>query len=137
MVSLPDEVLACLEYANVGVHGKGRHAFLHCRNGRRQALENCWSRYPRLRDSFLLLTIEEAAAEGLFGPEPPRPDVRPRMGDYVAISLGADTIVSPSEAEKWREGPEARCQGAHGALTKEELKIPFVLCTPGQRAQSQ
>ena len=29
MISLPQNILELLEYANVGVHGKGRHAYLH------------------------------------------------------------------------------------------------------------
>ena len=32
MVELSKEVLDCLEYANIGVHGKGRHAVFHVIN---------------------------------------------------------------------------------------------------------
>lgn len=130
MVTLPDELLACLEYANVGVHGKGRHAPLHVRAGRRGEFEALWAVNARLRESFLLLDVDDAAAEGLFGPEPPRPDVRPRLGDYLVLSLGAATLVTPKEAKSFRDGEARGCQGAHGSLLREEMRIPFVLCTP-------
>mmetsp|Transcript_24581 Transcript_24581/g.54759 ORF Transcript_24581/g.54759 Transcript_24581/m.54759 type:complete len:499 (-) Transcript_24581:123-1619(-) len=137
MVTLSAEMLDCLEYANVGVHGKGRHACFHCRSGRQSEFQQRWAACPRLRDSFLLLTVEEAAEEGLFGPDPPQPEVRPRLGDFIALSLGADTLVSPKEAQKWRDSEHAACQGAHGSLTLEEMQIPFVLCTPDSRVQPQ
>lgn len=130
MVTLPDELLACLEYANVGVHGKGRHAPLHVRAGRRGEFEALWAAHARLRESFLLLDVEDAAAEGLFGPEPPRREVRPRLGDYLVLSVGAATLVTPKEAESFRDGGGRSCQGAHGSLLREEMRIPFVLCTP-------
>jgi len=130
MVTLPDEIIECLEYANVGVHGKGRHACLHCRSGRHRDFEDRWAKCRRLRDNFLLLTVEDAAAEGLFGPDAPLPEIRPRLGDYLAISVNACTLLSPDEAAKYRDGCSARCQGAHGSLLREELQIPFVVCTP-------
>ena len=34
MVEVPEKLLDCCEYANVGVSGKGRQAFFHCRSGR-------------------------------------------------------------------------------------------------------
>jgi hypothetical protein len=134
MVTLPDEVLECLEYANVGVYGKGRHACLHCRRGRQGELEDRWAACPRLCDHFLLLTVEAAVEEGLFGPDPPRQEVRPRLGDYIVVALGHETLVSPDEASRWRDSPERAALGAHGSLMAEEMHIPFVLCTP-MRAQ--
>jgi len=130
MVTLPDEVLECLEYANVGIHGKGRHAYLHVRSGRRQELEARWARCSRLREGFLLLTLEDAIDECLFGPDAVLSQVRPRLGDYIAISIGADTLVTPDEATKWRDCERPCCQGAHGSLNHHDMRIPFVLCTP-------
>lgn len=130
MVTMPDELIECLEYANIGVHGKGRHACFHCRSGRRVDFEERWARHSRLTENFLLLAVEDAAAEGLFGPDVPVPEVRPRLGDLMAISLNASTLITPDEAKKYRDCPEPRCQGAHGSLLREELSIPFVLCTP-------
>jgi len=42
MVALPEDVAQCLEYANIGVHGKGRHAYLHCRSGLGPLLVRRW-----------------------------------------------------------------------------------------------
>eukprot|EP00929_Paragymnodinium_shiwhaense_P050914 TRINITY_DN25632_c0_g1_i1.p1 TRINITY_DN25632_c0_g1~~TRINITY_DN25632_c0_g1_i1.p1 ORF type:complete len:501 (+),score=70.66 TRINITY_DN25632_c0_g1_i1:301-1803(+) len=127
MVLLPDSVVKCLEYACVGVHGKGRHAYLHCRSGRLKELEAKWFRHPELCDNFLLLAVDDAAAEGLFGPEEMLPEVRPRLGDYVAVPTGSHTIVSPDEAVKYRDAFNCKCRGAHGAPTPAEMEIPFVL----------
>lgn len=130
MVLLPDELIECLEYANLGVHGKGRHACLHVRSGRQEDFKRRWARTRRLLDNFLLLTVEDAASEGLFGPEPLRPEVRPRLGDFLVLSLNADTLVSPEEARKYCDCAQPQCQGAHGSLCREDLSIPFILCKP-------
>eukprot|EP00439_Symbiodinium_sp_Y106_P071651 s299_g12.t3 len=126
MVVLPDDLLNCLEYANVGVHGKGRHAYFHCRSGRLQEFQRLWDTYEALRENFLLLPVDVAVELGLFGPDPPLPEVRPRLGDFLGISCGAHTIVKPSEATQFRD----RAQGSHGSMTREEMEIPFLLCSP-------
>jgi len=118
MVTLPSDVLECLEYANIGIHGKGRHAVFHCRCGRSTAFQKAWAKCPRLRQGFLLLTVEAASEEGLFGPEMPVPQVRPRLGDFIAVSLDSSTLVTPDEFSRWGTGPSSCCQGAHGSLTK-------------------
>ena len=123
MVQLPQDALDCLEYANLGVHGKGRHAVFHCRSGREDEFEAAWRRDPRLCASFILLRVADAIGLGLFGPDDPLPRVRPRLGDYISLSLNADTLSSPAECRKYRH----RVQGAHGSLTREEMRIPFVL----------
>ena len=89
-------------------------------------MRELWRANQKLNASFLLLTIEEASNNGLFGPDPPLRKVRPRMGDFVAISLNQKTLVSPRELSKHRH----RCQGSHGSLLAAEMEIPFVLCTP-------
>lgn len=135
MVTLPNEILDCLEYANIGVHGKGRHACLHCRCGRKAELERLWASNAELQQHFLLLTPDAAAEEGLFGPDPPLPKVRPRLGDFLAIAIGSRTLVTPNEARKFHHCESPRCQGAHGSLTPEELRIPFVLCVGKPEAE--
>eukprot|EP00928_Gymnodinium_smaydae_P029306 TRINITY_DN22102_c0_g1_i1.p1 TRINITY_DN22102_c0_g1~~TRINITY_DN22102_c0_g1_i1.p1 ORF type:complete len:475 (-),score=38.88 TRINITY_DN22102_c0_g1_i1:235-1659(-) len=130
MISIPDALLDCLEYANVGVLGKGRHGYFHCRSGRSDEFERLWAEHPVLRDNFLLLSIDDAAEEGLFGPDPPVPQVRPRLGDFVSVSLGAQTLVTPKEAKSIRDCSNPTCRGAHGSLSPEEMRIPFVLLTP-------
>uniref|UniRef100_A0A7S4JLT6 Uncharacterized protein n=1 Tax=Odontella aurita TaxID=265563 RepID=A0A7S4JLT6_9STRA len=130
MVALPQDIIDCLEYANLGVHGKGRHAYLHCRSGLQSTLKRRWEMASSVSDKFLLLTIEEAASFGLWGPIVPNVKVRPRMGDFVAISTGPHTLVSPKEASKFRHSCPPLCQGAHGSLLPAEMEIPFILLVP-------
>lgn len=131
MVTLPPACIDCLEYANIGVHGKGRHGYFHCRAGRQKEFAAAWAADPTLQSQFLLMTPDEAAAEGLFGPDPMRRAVRPRLGDFVALAVGAATLVTPEEASKFRDAGIS--QGAHGSLTPEEMRIPFVLLTGKKR----
>ena len=123
MIALPGCILELLEYACIGVHGKGRHAYLHLQR-RRHSIDE-------LHQHFLLLTIDEAIENGLFGPKSMRMKVRPRLGDFVAISIDRKTLVTPSEEEQFCKG--CKCQGAHGSLLPEEMLIPFILLDPSCR----
>ncbi|KAL7530103.1 hypothetical protein ACHAXR_004983 [Thalassiosira sp. AJA248-18] len=131
MVVLPKNIADLLEYANIGVHGKGRHGYLHCRAGLQKHLLQCWQANAELSENFLLLTVEEAIENGLFGPNCMRLEVRPRLGDFIAISLGRKTLVTPSELEKYQKC--CQCQGAHGSLLPEEMSIPFILLCPNNK----
>lgn len=128
MALLPDSMLNCLEYANIGCHGKGRHGCFHCKDGRQQDFVELWSQQPELIEHFLLLTIEDAAAEGLFGVGKLSAAVRPRLGDFIAISINDRTLITPKE----KQAHGHHCQGAHGSMTAKEMSIPFILCTPNQ-----
>lgn len=77
--------------------------------------------------SFLILTVEESIESGLFGPQCMRQEVRPRLGDFIVISKGKQTLVTPKEAETFDNS--CKCQGAHGSLCPEEMEIPFILLT--------
>ncbi|CAJ1457359.1 unnamed protein product [Effrenium voratum] len=132
MVTLPDPLLDCLEYANVGVHGKGRHGYFHCRSGRHEEFQAAWEAEPMLREHFILLPVDVAVQEGLFGPDAPVPAARPRLGDFLSISLGAHTLVSPNELTY---KTECKCQGAHGSLTPTEMNIPLLIFK-GESAQA-
>ena len=155
MILLPSDVLDCLEYANIGVHGKvsrmdgivftsnlstsmitpdamcflehvqGRHGYLHCRSGLQSILLRRWNSHNTLLEHFIILTVDEAISNGLFGPQSMRQEVRPRLGDFVVISKGKHTLVTPNEAETYQN--TCRCQGAHGSLLPEEMMIPFIL----------
>ena len=70
-----------------------------------------------LRSLALLLAVLTVAAAL---------QVRPRLGDFIAVSLGAETLVTPRELVKYRE----HRVGAHGSLLPEEMRIPFVCLTP-------
>lgn len=129
MVELPKDILDLLEYACIGVHGKGRHGYLHCRAGLQLQLQRRWQTNTELSEHFLLLTIEETIEHGLFGPGCMRLKVRPRLGDFVAVSLGRKTLVSPSEVERFKKS-SCQCQGAHGSLLPEEMSIPLIMLLP-------
>jgi len=131
MVTLPASILELLEYACIGVHGKGRHGYLYCRAGLQKALQQRWKTIDELHHHFLLVTIEEAIELGLFGPKCMRMEVRPRLGDFVSISIGKKTLVTPSENETFCKG--CQCQGAHGSLHPDEMHIPFILLEPSSR----
>lgn len=131
MVTLPKCIKELLEYACIGVHGKGRHGYLYCRTGLQRTLQQRWKAIDELHQHFLLLTIEEAIEVGLFGPKCMRMKVRPRLGDFVSISIGAKTLVTPSENETFCKG--CQCQGAHGSLHPDEMHIPFILLEPLSR----
>lgn len=45
MVLLPQKLLDCLEYANVGYAGKGRHPYFHCRSGRRDEFQKAGAKF--------------------------------------------------------------------------------------------
>jgi hypothetical protein len=107
---------------------QGRHAYLHCKAGLQSTLRQRWRASRELQDSFVLLSIEEAIDNNLFGPVPPSLKVRPRLGDFVAISVSQRTLVSPKEYRKHKN----HCQGAHGSLLGEEMRIPFILCSLSQ-----
>ena len=104
-------------------HSKGRHGYLHCRPGLQTLLLERWQCYDHLSEHFLILTVEEAIQNHLFGPKTMRQEVRPRLGDFVVISRGRHTLVTPDEAERF----QSVCQGAHGSLLPEEMQIPFIL----------
>ena len=41
MVVLPTHLVECLEYANIGIFGQGRHAIFHCKAGRQTDFAKC------------------------------------------------------------------------------------------------
>ena len=68
---------------------------------------------------------------GLFGPDLMRWQVRPRLGDFISISIGRKTLVTPTQVEQYKK--QCICQGAHGSLLPEEMSIPFVLLKPDEK----
>eukprot|EP00815_Leptocylindrus_aporus_P011905 CAMPEP_0116068514 /NCGR_PEP_ID=MMETSP0322-20121206/11706_1 /TAXON_ID=163516 /ORGANISM="Leptocylindrus danicus var. apora, Strain B651" /LENGTH=327 /DNA_ID=CAMNT_0003555639 /DNA_START=805 /DNA_END=1788 /DNA_ORIENTATION=+ len=129
MVEIPDELLECLEYANVGVHGFGRHAYFHCRTGLQSLFRERWKALDPaspLLNNFILLSSEEAISEGLYGPNLPLWKARPRMGDFVAIATGKHTIGTKKEMSTFAN----KSVGAHGSLLPEEMSVPYIILSP-------
>jgi hypothetical protein len=113
-----------LEYACVGVHGKGRHALFRVHPGMSEDFEEAWYKTKELRENFVLLTIRQAEKFGLFGPERRcHAKTRKRLSDYIAIALSYKTLVSEEEHEKHKY----HTQGGHGSIYREEIMIPYIL----------
>ena len=96
--------------------GDARAAYLYLRRGHEGAVrEFLTSRYP---EDFLVMTSEEALAQGLWGLEEAGPEARARLGDLVAIARKKRLIIWPKE--------EFKLRGMHGGLTEEELLVPLL-----------
>lgn len=126
MLRLPPQLSTLLEYSNVGVHGRGRHATFHVRRGQAQNFERLWLMERGLRERFILLPTDRAAQLGLFGPQRRLlPTARRRLGDFVALATTAATLVTEEELHKFNKP-----QGSHGSMLPAEMRTPFVLLTP-------
>ena len=80
----------------------------------------------RCGDRFVLMTTEEAIGLGLFGSGLPSTQTRERLGDFVALSLGAEVIrfrYPRTNTEQVSKIPVA----THSGLTPEEMRIPLIL----------
>ena len=101
--------------------GEARFRHVYCRAG---AVDDVAARWrARLGEQALVLTREEAVAEGWFGQV--RHDVEPRLGDVVVACLGSVAVMSTE-----RFPFESRLVGLHGSLTPEEMYVPLLLDVP-------
>ncbi|TDO44349.1 type I phosphodiesterase/nucleotide pyrophosphatase [Kribbella sp. VKM Ac-2527] len=100
------------------IGGESRFRHLYCVDG---ATPDVVATYQeRLGDQALVLTREEAAGRGWFGPVEER--VSPRIGDVVVASLGSIALVAGQ-----RFPQEAALIGLHGSLTDDEMAIPLLI----------
>lgn len=100
------------------VAGESRFRHLYCVPG---AVDDVRATYQsRVGDRALVLTRDQAIAEGWFGPVEPR--VAPRIGDVVVAALGPLALVAGR-----RFPQEAALLGLHGSLTEAEMAIPLLL----------
>lgn len=96
--------------------GEPRATYLHLRPGARDEARA----YLReaLGEAFLALDVEEAIEAGLWGPGPPHPEARRRLGDLVLLARGPHTLVPRDSV--------FRTQGRHGALEPDEAVVPWL-----------
>jgi hypothetical protein len=99
--------------------GDPRTRHVHAAPGGADGLCDTWR--EGLGEGWLVLSREEVVAAGLLGPTV-RDDVLARIGDVVAIALGAGGIFD-GRRFPW----ELRLAGFHGALTPAELRVPFLV----------
>ena len=73
----------------------------------------------------LRVTPDEVESIALLGPEPLSASARERLGDFVAIALGADVLeyrIPGVPAD-----PRLAMRSHHSGLTAAETRVPFVL----------
>jgi predicted AlkP superfamily pyrophosphatase or phosphodiesterase len=111
------ELAECLAVSPAGnpiyPNGSPRDVFLHVRPGRREwALERL---RRELGDIALVLSVDAAQEEGLFGPQPVGEELRRRLGDILVLPRLGHFVW-------WREpGIMGNAYyGHHGGLTPEE-----------------
>jgi hypothetical protein len=78
----------------------------------------------RFAEQFALLTADEVDTLRLLGPLPLSPLARERLGDFVAVALGADVMLYRAGPRSER-GPALRSH--HSGLSSAEMRVPFVL----------
>jgi len=101
--------------------GEARFRHVYCRAG---AVDDVVARWrERLGGAALVLTREEAVAEGWFGAV--RHEVEPRLGDVVVACLGPVAVMSTQ-----RFPFESLLVGLHGSLTAEEMYVPLLVDEP-------
>jgi Type I phosphodiesterase / nucleotide pyrophosphatase len=112
------ELAACLPVSSTGntiyPNGSPRDVFLHVRPERKAEVLGVLNQH--LNDDALILPIEEALGQGLFGPQPISDELRRRLGDILILPYRNRFIW-------WRE--KGRLQntfhGHHGGLLPEEV----------------
>lgn len=112
-----DEVLE-LRDGVVLLGGEARFRHLYCARGAVDDVAATWRAV--LGDRADVLTRDEAAARGWFGPLTPA--VRPRIGDVVVACRDDVAVVSTADFAY-----EASLVGLHGSLTPAEMLIPLLV----------
>lgn len=118
-VRMTDPLLEQLHYPP---SGDARVMYLHLKVGREDVVRQYFR--ERFGERFWLLTIDEAEANGLFGPDCIASQVRQRFGDLIAISRGRDVIEYRPSGNNGRILVEA---AQHSGLTPEEMLVPLII----------
>ncbi len=103
--------------------GEARFRHLYCQPTMVEAVAARWR--SRLGEAAVVMTREEAAAAGWFGPV--EPGVAPRLGDVMVASVGEVAVVS-----RERFPLEASLIGLHGSLTADEMLVPLLVDSAGR-----
>ncbi|MHB1614917.1 MAG: alkaline phosphatase family protein [Actinomycetes bacterium] len=99
--------------------GEARARFVYAPSAALDRVRDTWRSV--LGDRAVVLTRQQALAEGLFGPTW-RSEVLDRIGDLVVVMRGAWSVVD-SAAEP---AELLRLVGVHGSLTADELYVPLL-----------
>lgn len=103
----------------VAVHaGESRFRYLHAKQGASSDLfEACRDAYS---SHSWVFTREQLIDEGLFGPVPPSPEVRRRIGDVVLAARESVGYVDPDNPG------ESKLLSGHGSLAPDEMLVPLL-----------
>lgn len=96
--------------------GESRAAFLHCRDGGREATRRRIA--DSLGEGFCVAPTEEVVRAGLFGTGAPCPEAASRLGNLIVAARGQHAL----DRSPTRRGP----RGRHGGLTPEEMLVPWL-----------
>ncbi|TIC85402.1 alkaline phosphatase family protein [Nocardioides sp. GY 10127] len=98
--------------------GEARFRQLYCRAGAVADVAAGWR--EAMGSDAVVLTRDEAVADGWFGPL--EPGVAPRVGDVLVACRGRASVVAGVEGAY-----EAQLVGMHGSLTDEEMLVPLLV----------
>ncbi len=110
------------ESLRYGPSGDDRVLYFHVREGGADRFRRGIKQ--RFGDRFLLISIEEAEALHLFGPELISPARRDRFGDILMISSGSDMI---EYAPTGRVGRRTDLNAFHSGLSPDEMRVPLIV----------
>lgn len=116
-----DELASCLSREP---SGDAREVYFSLRRGQGPRFRDRF--YNRFENRFVLLTVEETVEIALFGPGPLSTESRERLGDLVAISLGADAIRYRYTHLKLN-ALEKKYASHHSGLTPDEMRVPLIV----------
>ena len=103
--------------------GERRAAYCYVRPERARDFEDYV--HGALADQARLFVSEVLMAQGWFGPGPPHPRLKQRIGDYTLIMKENWTI------KDWVQGEARHRQiGVHGGLNIDEMTVPLVVVQP-------
>lgn len=103
--------------------GDSRGTSWRVRPGHEAAFERAFQ--DRFGSRFYLITVDEAESLGLYGPGRLSSLTRRRLGSYISISKGADSIWY--RAPKAKKEEEPRMVAHHSGLSPEEMLVPLVV----------
>jgi hypothetical protein len=104
----------------VAVAGDLRGVHVHARAGAAVDVLAAWG--DTLREDFWVLARDEAVELGLYGPVV-TDEVRPRIGDVVAVARGDSAVIDSRILPATILG----LYGLHGSVTDDELVVPLLV----------
>ncbi len=114
-----DPLMSCLRFRP---SGDARVMYLHLHEGTEQQVRERFRQ--RFGERFLLINVDEAEEQGLFGPGPISCTTKKRLGDLIVVSRGADVIAYRPPGTVPRMLQEA---SHHSGLTPQEMRVPLII----------